>query len=179
MGLELIMGGLIEDARRWVITERNRNRAHATPLDKRDRACLAVHFDDEILDRVRLVTVGRIRNPRFIDKIKKRGVPVPHDFSRNRAICFSDTIVLSRTFRPPQPRRLGVLFHQLVHVVQYQVLGIDGFVERYMRGWAAVDWDYHRIPLEQEAYRLQARFEETAVKQIFTVGHFVRRSLAT
>jgi hypothetical protein len=46
-----------------------------------------------------------------------------------------------------------------VHVVQYRILGVAAFVRRYVLGWANNGRRYEAIPLERDAYELQARFE--------------------
>jgi hypothetical protein len=33
---------------------------------------------------------------------------------------------------PAEDRWLPLLFHELVHVVQYKVLGLEGFMQRYV-----------------------------------------------
>lgn len=54
-----------------------------------------------------------------------------------------------------------VVFHELVHVVQYAVLGVQGFITRYVRSWFENGLDYYGISLETQAYALQQRYEKT------------------
>ena len=74
------------------------------------------------------------------------------------AITFVDTVVVNRRF-VEEPVPVELLFHELVHVVQYEVLGVEEFTRRYVDGWAAGGFSYRDIPLERMAYRLQAEFE--------------------
>jgi len=51
------------------------------------------------------------------------------------------------------------LFHELVHVAQYETMGMRGFLTTYVRGWLENGREYFAIPLEVEAYELQELFE--------------------
>ena len=53
---------------------------------------------------------------------------------------------------------------------------IADFVTRYIRGWAENGYDYHAIPLERDAYRLQERYERNP-EQSFSVSEEVARRL--
>ncbi|MDM8001278.1 MAG: hypothetical protein QUS33_15145, partial [Dehalococcoidia bacterium] len=52
----------------------------------------------------------------------------------------------------------SILFHEMVHVVQFQILGLRRHLEVYLRSWANNGFQYHRIPLEVQAQRLEARY---------------------
>lgn len=47
-------------------------------------------------------------------------------------------------------------FHELVHVVQWERLGVDNFLLAYAAG--LMQFGYHDSPLEKMAYSLQDRF---------------------
>jgi hypothetical protein len=98
----------------------------------------------------------------------------PIDFDRNDGITFQDTVLISQARTIPDPAAL--LFHELVHVVQYDVLGVDEFVRQYVRGYAAADFDYFAIPLERAAFECQQRFE-AAPHAVFSVRDEVTRRL--
>ncbi len=80
-----------------------------------------------------------------------------------------------RVSRPGAPS--GLLFHELVHVVQYRLLGIGGFIHGYVTGWAAAGFVYEAIPLEREAFDLEQRFEREPQRH-FSVRTLVSRRLA-
>ena len=50
-----------------------------------------------------------------------------------------------------------MMFHELVHVVQYEKLGLEEFATKYVRGFLG-GGSYEAIPLEMNAYELEARF---------------------
>jgi hypothetical protein len=53
-------------------------------------------------------------------------------------------------------------FHELVHVIQWRILGLEGFLAAYANGLER--FGYRDSPLEAMAYDFQARFDarETA-----------------
>lgn len=89
------------------------------------------------------------------------------DQSGMGAITFSDVVVSHEPFRN------GLLFHELVHVEQYRQLGIPRFSELYVRGFLS-GGSYEAIPLEVNAYTLEARFEGNPASQ-FSVADEVRK----
>jgi hypothetical protein len=90
-------------------------------------------------------------------------------------ITFIDTILIARSKVTPAGWE-PLLFHECVHVVQYALLGLDRFVDDYVSGWAMNGRQYERIPLEAEAYQLQAAFTNKP-DVAFSVEAAVRRRL--
>ena len=66
-----------------------------------------------------------------------------------------------------------LLFHELVHVVQYEKLGLEGFASKYVRGFLS-GGSYDGIPLEMNAYELDARFAG-APEKVFSVADEVSK----
>jgi len=52
-----------------------------------------------------------------------------------------------------------LLFHELVHTVQYKHQGLKGFAGGYVRGYPT-GGSYEEIPLEKQAHGLQDRFTQ-------------------
>jgi hypothetical protein len=73
----------------------------------------------------------------------------------------------------PEELDCGTLFHELVHVVQYRVLGLKRFAELYVKGFLS-GGGYEGIPLERQAYELGARFDSDP-RQAFSVEEDVIR----
>lgn len=57
---------------------------------------------------------------------------------------------------PSVAKNLQVHFHELVHVAQWQRLGGEGFVTRYLQELKGVG--YENMPLERMAYDLDAQY---------------------
>jgi hypothetical protein len=79
------------------------------------------------------------------------------------AITFVDTVVSHEAFTA------NLLFHELVHVVQYAKLGLKEFAAKYVRGFLN-GGSYEAIPLEMNAYELDARFAAAPQKAFSVVG---------
>jgi hypothetical protein len=98
---------------------------------------------------------------------KLMGIRNLPDFSDMAAITFVDVIVSHEEFTH------DLLFHELVHVVQYAQLGVKEFAARYVNGFIQ-SGSYEEIPLEKNAYSLEERFSADT-NQIFSVADEVRR----
>jgi len=98
------------------------------------------------------------------------------DLATAQGITFDDTVLLSERDGILHGPRSGLLFHELVHVVQYKLLGVGEFIRRYVTGWAAAGFVYEAIPLERDAFDLQRRFQG-APRRGFPVHDAVARRL--
>ena len=127
-------------------------------LTPEETRILAPFFDQPIVEKARFVAVPTIPNPPFYAPLLAQGIPIPLDFSQTSGITFDDTVLLSASSPVEPAQALGLIFHELVHVVQFDLAGIEGFVSRYVLGWAQNGFAYERIPLEVQAYGLDARF---------------------
>jgi hypothetical protein len=85
--------------------------------------------------------------------IRRLGLRNMPDLSAIAGITFMDVIVHSERLSD------ALLFHELVHVVQYEVLGLRRFAGYYVRGFLT-SGSYDDIPLERQAYSLGHRFEQ-------------------
>jgi hypothetical protein len=59
----------------------------------------------------------------------------------------------------PHPA-VELLFHELVHVEQYRILGMKEFARAYVQGVVDSNFVYENIPLEATAFELTARFTD-------------------
>lgn len=66
-----------------------------------------------------------------------------------------------------------LLFHALVHVVQYAVLGLETYLELYVRAFTHIG-SYASVPLEVQAFRLDQRYTENP-SSVFSVEDEVRQ----
>ncbi|HJR36632.1 MAG TPA: DUF4157 domain-containing protein, partial [Gemmatimonadales bacterium] len=130
---------ILRAARAWVRNRRNRYYPRGIPIAEPDVAWLSAWFDPRLLARVRVC---------------RATLPLPH-FA---GITYGDTILIDPGAAGSGRAWQRLLFHELVHVVQYEVLGLEGFVNRYLRGWAAAGFHYRAIALEEDAYAIEAMF---------------------
>jgi len=116
-------------------------------------------FASKTLARIRTVVLDHIPNPPFYSLLAAQGISAPIDFTLMAGITFIDTVLISNTKADLSDVGLtSLLFHEAVHVVQYEHLGLNHFMHDYVMGWASNGFEYRKIPLEQQAYSLQERF---------------------
>lgn len=151
----------------WVRRKRALHRPRAEPLAAAARLPLGDYFEAATLDLVRVRTVSLFDNPPIYTVFDRVGRRYPVDFREMWGVTFMDTILIAAE-RVRPAARLSLLFHECVHVVQYRLLGLEGFVAAYARGWVASGGQYREIPLERDAYELQRHFR-TAPRVPFPV----------
>lgn len=148
---------LTENGIKWIVDEREANRKFSSPLSQDEKEQLQLYFRPDTLDSVRVRKVPQLYNPDFYKVIEKTGQPIPLDFREMHGIAFNDTVLIA-TPKVSVEDWIPLLFHECVHVCQYQLLGVDTFIEEYVNGWANNDYQYKNIPLEEQAYELESKF---------------------
>jgi hypothetical protein len=149
----------------YISDQRTRFQSKATPILPDDSAALQPFFPANLLNKVKLVQ-GQAPEPPFYPQLRALGWPNAPAFSELAGITFVDVVVHSEPLTRP------LLFHELVHVVQYRELGVAGFAELYVRGFLN-GGSYEEIPLEKQAYELEGRFTQNG--EVFSVEEDVRR----
>jgi hypothetical protein len=147
--------GVIQQVIKYIESQCQTYQGNASPLDQNQKAVMSPFFPESVLNSTRVVVLAdqRVSNPGFYGDLVKMGFEpgsLP-DFTDMAAITFVDTVV----FHEPIVNRL--LFHELVHVVQYDKLGLAEFGAKYVKGFLT-GGSYPAIPLEKNAYDLDARF---------------------
>jgi len=71
-------------------------------------------------------------------------------------ITYKDTFFVSHLHQTE-----SLYFHELVHIVQWERLGVDDFLLAY--GAGLMQFGYRNSPLEKMAYFLQASFDREAL----------------
>jgi len=139
--------------------------SNAAPIAPDDKVALQPFFPLKLLDEVRVVR-GKISDPPFYAQLRSLGIRNMPAFSDLAGITFVDVVVHT------QPLTRPLLFHELVHVVQYRHLGVAGFAELYVRGFLT-GGSYEEIPLEKQTYELEERFMQN--DEAFSVDEDVQR----
>jgi hypothetical protein len=151
---------LIGQGQKWIRQQREAFRPRGRELPESNLADLAKYFDPDLLKGVRTVAVPAIENPPFLAQfgsaLSLARVPML-DFSTMAALTLIDTVLITPAVPPGEMDSL--VFHELVHVVQYDLLGLDKFVELFVSGWVNQGFNYAAIPLEMDAYELQYQYE--------------------
>lgn len=158
----------------WVSHRRFEYRPGSRYLSENEKVALAGFFAEDLLESVRVAEVGCIKAPwvfRAAAKVRVARSLWPELLA---GLALDDLVVVRQEGTRPAP--MSLLFHELVHVVQYRVLGVRGFTREYIRQWATAGFDYLSLPMEMDAFEMQARFEERPEER-FAVEAVVRGRL--
>ncbi|SRR6266446_7934354 len=107
-------------------------------------------FPSPVVDEARVVSVTKIPFPPVSDY----GLP---EFEAMAAMPMAGITFRSMYFVDEAQASDGVHFHELVHVIQWQTLGVRQFLSTYALG--ILQYGYAESPFEAMAYELQRRFE--------------------
>ncbi len=167
------IGWIIEQVAVYIEGQRQTYRRRAVPLDRNQKTTMQPFFPESTLDSARVVVLAgeRVGNPPFYGELVKMGFEAGSlpDFAGMAAITFIDTVVSHG------PYNNRTLFHELVHGVQYEKLGLAEFAAKYVKGFLS-GGSYEAIPLEMNAYELDARFA-TEPMSVFSVVAEVQSSI--
>jgi hypothetical protein len=152
---QMELTGLVAEAVAWLQQQRDKYHPLSTPLSEPVKGKLRPFFPANSLEGLRIrdlsQTAESIPYPPFYERVRAGGARVVPDAAHMTAIPFIDVALFNR-----QPT-LRTVFHTLVHVTQFSILGL----ERVMKGY------FHTlnesglwmvVPFEEQAYKLDARF---------------------
>lgn len=127
----------------------------AEPLKPSQQQPIRPFFTGELLHSIRILELKeeRLPNPPYQARAKERGHPLMIDFTHKAEIAHPDLIIFQEE---PGPR---LLFHALVHVVQYRVLGLERYLDLYVRAFVH-SGVYVNVPLEVHAFQLDELFSQ-------------------
>jgi hypothetical protein len=133
--------------------QRERFFQESRPLSEEQRRIALRFFSPALLDAVRIVelTHRRMEKPPFYAEAKAWGFSNLPDVTHMASLTFEDVLVFQQ--RPAD----RILFHALVHAVQYQMLGLERYAELFVRGFVRVG-SHFLVPLEAHAFALDSRF---------------------
>ena len=140
---------------RYIEFERAHWRGRGTPLSHALRDELGGYFATADLERTRIVENVHlpIPNPPGYAALRRwTGLALP-DPAEVAAITFDDVILARR------PVWDSLLFHEMVHVTQFRLMGVQQFSESYVRGFLDT-LSYEAIPLEACAFELEALYAQ-------------------
>ena len=174
MDLETLVAFLADNAGAWIKEQRDRYVGTSKPLPDTTRAALRGYFEPETLDRARVGHAPVIDNPPFYSEFAAAGKAIPLDFSAWAGITFGDVIMITDAGDSASMPN-SIVFHEMVHLVQFQALGIDEFARRYVTALAWNRFQYMTIPLEMMAFDLQGRFEQSDGRPFQAEAEIMRR----
>ena len=145
----------LPDVLAWIDRTLGANAARAGRVAARDFPRLGAYYSRELLASVAVIPTTRVPVP----PLGRLGVAGFEEFEELDAAGI--TYRSSFFVRHGYERDESLHFHELVHVVQWQHLGPEGFILAYALGYLA-GGGYRANPLETMAYDLQAEFDRRA-----------------
>ena len=115
---------------------------------------LPQHYSQDLLDNTKVVIVPRVPFP----PLRQLGLQELAEMEQMpfAGITYKDTLFLHQSHLSE-----SLYFHEMVHIVQWERLGVANFLLAY--GVGLVQFGYEKSPLEQTAYVLQENFERAVV----------------
>jgi hypothetical protein len=155
--LQPLVGPVSRITHNWIAAQRLKHLPNSRPLTSAECRDLAAHFSSQCLVSARIASVDQIPTPTFvrhiIDRFEFLQKRIQFDFSAASAMTLGECILVA----DPE-LSVELLFHELVHVEQYRILGMKGFARAYVQGVVDSNFVYEKIPLEAAAFALTARF---------------------
>jgi hypothetical protein len=160
------LANMVED---YVTSNRKKYAPQSAPLTDAQRNAMQPFFSPAVLDSARLCVLrgARVSNPSMYAMAKMMGIRNLPDFAAMTAITFVDVIVSHQEFTD------ALLFHELVHVVQFSQMDMKEFAARFINGFIE-GGSYEEVPLEKMAHELESRFSQNGT-QVFSVDDEVRQ----
>jgi hypothetical protein len=134
----------------WVQTTLTANTHLARTVASHGFSRLPLYFAEKTLASTRVVLV----DPLPVPPLSSMGLARFAEFERGNfeGITYLDTIFL----KPTQSNNETIFFHELIHVIQWRLLGPDRFLFSYANGLEC--FGYRQSPLEAMAYDAEAEF---------------------
>lgn len=169
---------LYDEGCKWVIDIKNQYEEKARNLTFKEKDILKNWFTNNILNTAKVAEVNKVENPSFLIELKKKlpTVPINFDYSSFNGVTF-DYVILMAIENIKEQEWMPTLFHELVHVVQFDILGLSNFVQLYVDDAVNTGFNYREISLEKNAYNLQSRFESSPISY-FSIEEEVRKHLS-
>lgn len=148
---------LEQQACEWIRSLQRDHAATATPLPEKMREHLAGFVPAATVERVRVCVVPEIPTPPFLVEAVSAGLPML-DFHQMAAFTAENLVLINPArISGLEPTARVILFHEVVHVHQYEALGLETFMHEYIASVVAYR-NYRTIPLESVAYEAQSRY---------------------
>jgi hypothetical protein len=164
---------LIAEAELWLNQQREKYHPRSNPLDTNQKRELGPFFPPDIIEKFRIVDISgseeHVPYPPFYERVRAGGYRQVPDAAHVTAVPFIDVAVFNR------PPTLRTIFHNLVHVTQYSIVG----VHRVMIGYFSVlneSGTWMVAPAEEQAYQMDARYTKNP-SDIFSVAAEIKEWL--
>jgi hypothetical protein len=152
----------------WIRQTLGAHETNAKSVASAGFARLPLYFNQELLASAKYVVVDRAPTPPLSALgLKEFAAFEQGDYD---GITYLDTFFVKKS----RVAEEGLYFHELIHVVQWRVLGAERFLAAYADGLET--FGYRDSPLEAMAYDAQTAFEQSS--QIFNAEKLVAKKLS-
>lgn len=137
----------------YIREQRERYRLEAVALSKGQKELMKLFFSDSFLSSVKIVELKgrRVQKPPMFEEAKTQGFTNIPDITHMTSLTFADILVFNDNVMERS------LFHALVQAVQFHVLGLQRFVELFVRSFVKTQSHYN-VPLNSHAFTLEGKF---------------------
>jgi len=138
--------------RAWIDSLLNENRSNAVSVSTLNFQRLSTVLPPDMLNRAQVVVVTeKVPFP----PLSSMGLPelAQMENMQMAGITYKDTFFVNHLHQTE-----SLHFHELIHVIQWDRLGIDNFLLAY--GVGLMQFGYQDCPLEKMAYSLQSGFDQ-------------------
>jgi hypothetical protein len=151
----------------WIQTTLTASAQVAQTIASRGFSRLPLYFTEKTLASTKVVLVDPLPMP----PLSSLGLMRFAEFERGNfdGITYIDTIFL----KPTRSNNENIYFHELVHVIQWRLLGPDRFLLSYANGLEC--FGYRQSPLEAMAYDAETSFASSTTS--FNVEKIVAEKL--
>ena len=134
--MKTALPGMIE----WIETTKSIHRENSKPISEFHLPHVALYFPDEFLRKVQIVPIDQLPIP----PLSSLGMTDLADFENadSRAITLDQMYFI----KPTAVNDEEIHFHELIHVLQWQILGKEKFLLIY--GLGLLQFGYSENPLE-------------------------------
>lgn len=149
--------------------QRERYLPAALPLGNQHKGRLQPYFFSKLLDQIRVVELKgeRVPPPPFYADARAQGFDNLPEITHMDSLAFVDVVVFNETLTE------RALFHALVHVVQFQILGVERYTELFVRSFLRTRAHF-TVPLEAHAFALTSRFLLPSPERFSVEDHILR-----
>jgi hypothetical protein len=141
-------------ARRWLRTTIAVHEPQARSIAESRFARLSELFGEEVLSRTRLAAVERVPQP----PLQQWGIAGGLHAGEVAGVTLDQLILVQLGLE----RDESLIFHELVHAIQWRALGRNRFLALY--GLLLIEHGYRGNPLEEMAHDLQAQFDAGGIR---------------
>jgi hypothetical protein len=137
----------------YVREQRERYLSAAKPLSARHHKLMEPFFPPLLLRDVRIVerTGRQLPKPSFYDDAQALGIFNLPDITHMTSLTFEDVLVFNDRIEERS------LFHALIQAVQIQILGLERYVELFVRAFLKTH-SLFNVPLEAHTFTLECKF---------------------